>query len=357
MKRVIQKIFLVILAVVVVVCGVGIYSLFYNPDKNDSKPIVTDAAGTTYLAVVDESGTTYAVVTDANGNRYAAEYNNGEIGNTVGQINDQISSEDLPSNYTGTTFEATADITAYTGDVQTTTSTTTTTTTTTTSATTTTTAQTEDTTTTTVTATTDSQTTTQYDPNALTAFRIKKYLDVFSSGTYLMEATTNDPSFAEPFTMAMKNGDVYLETKIELDETADPLNCKILILNNGDTVYLIIDDYEKYIKVPANIIGEDMDMASMMSDFGDVELGEITVSQVEIGGQQLILESYISPEDGTTINYYFDGDVLVRKDNIKTDGTIDSTFFSRVTSDVPDSTFEIPNGYGYFNAAWLGAFM
>ncbi len=349
MKRIIQKIFLVILCIVIAVGAVGAYKLFYNPQKND-KITVTDVYGSTYLAVVDDKGTTLAVVTDAEGNRYAAEYNNGEVGSTLGNINDQIAAEDLPTNFTGTTFEATADVTAYTGDVQTTTSSTTQTTT-------------EVTTTTTTTNTQQGNTTTQptteanKDPNALEAYRIKKYIDVFSGGTYLMTATTNDPSFSEPFTMAMKNGDVYLETKIEVDEETGALNCKILILDNGETIYLIIDDIKKYFKVPADLIGEDMDMASMMADFGNVELGEIKVSEVEIGGQKLILESYVSPEDGMTVNYYFDGDILVRKDNISKDGTVDSTFFSKVTTDVPDSTFDVPDGYGYFNVSWIGALL
>lgn len=373
MKRIIQKIFLVILAIIVAAVGVSIYQYFTGPVTEPAKPTLTDAQGSTYLAVVGDDGTTYAVVTDESGNRYAAEYNGSDVGNTVGQINDHVAQSDLPTNYTGPTLEATADASAYKGDVQTTNSATSqvaqTTVASTTQATTVkpedTTAQTQQTTVqgqqTTQGGQTTSQvqqTTTQAQNGAetgLTAYRIQKYLDVFSNGTYLMEVSTAD--IEEPFTIAMKNGNVYLETKMEIDETQPPYNCRILILNNGETMYLIIDDVKKYFKVPADLLGEDMDMASMMADFADVELGEITVSEVEINGQKLILESYISPTDGSTINYYFDGDVLVRKDNVDKNGKVDSTYFSRVTSDVPDSTFDLPAGYGYFNMSLLGAFL
>ena len=76
--------------------------------------------------------------------------------------------------------------------------------------------------------------------------------------------------------------------------------------------------------------------------------------EVEINGEKLILESYNSKEYGTTVNYYFDGDVLVRRDNVYSDGHVDSTYFAQITTDVPDSCFEIPKGYGYLNLDWLG---
>jgi CTP:phosphocholine cytidylyltransferase-like protein len=86
-------------------------------------------------------------------------------------------------------------------------------------------------------------------------------------------------------------------------------------------------------------------------------VGEITVSEVEINGEKLILESYVSTVDGTTVNYYFQDDVLVRRDNIFADGHVDSTYFAVITTDVPDSYFEIPKGYGYINLSLLEGLM
>ena len=54
------------------------------------------------------------------------------------------------------------------------------------------------------------------------------------------------------------------------------------------------------------------------------------------------------------MQYYFDGDTLVRLDSTGEDGVVASTYITRITTDVPDSTFEIPKGYGYLNLDWLG---
>ena len=71
MKRIIQRVAIVV-AVLVVVIGIGTYFLTHDPDKPNSEqlaavPTVTDAQGTTYGVVVNEAGTTYVVVTDKTG--------------------------------------------------------------------------------------------------------------------------------------------------------------------------------------------------------------------------------------------------------------------------------------------------
>ena len=104
-------------------------------------------------------------------------------------------------------------------------------------------------------------------------------------------------------------------------------------------------------------MGEDFDMSAMMADFGMDDIGEVSVSTVDINGQQLILESYVSSVDGSTVNYYFNGDQLVRRDNISTSGVTDSIYVSKFMSDVPDSYFEVPDGYGYLNLSWIDALL
>lgn len=343
MKKIIRNIFLCFLAVVVVMCGCGYYFLFHDPHKDDipmAKPTVTDANGSTYLAVLDEQGTTYAVVTDPDGNRYAAEFNGSQVGQTVGQINDQIKLEDVPQNQqSGPSFEVTADPNKVQGDVKPQENTTAPN-------------KQEET-------TSPSQQTppSQSEPKPSDAYRIEKYLNIFKSGNYLMQITTNDPDLSGPITMATKKGNMYVETGLKMDENSEPLAIKMIYRNDKDTMYLLFDDIKKYSKIPSDLMGEDMDFGSMMSEFGTIELGEVTVSEVEINGQKLILESYISPADGATNNYYFDGDILVRKDAVYSNGKTDSTYFSKITTDVPDSYFEIPAGYSYLNISWLAALM
>lgn len=351
MKKIIRNIFLCFLAIVVVGAGCGYYFLFHDPNGGDipvAKPTVTDANGSTYLAVLDEQGTTYAVVTDADGNRYAAEFNGSQVGATVGQINDQIKLEDVPQNQqqNGPAFEVTADPNIAQGDVshvapqQNTTA-----------------PQKQEETTK---APSQQQTPPQQDvtdPNAMTAYRIEKYLNIFKSGNYLMQISTNDPDLAGPITMATKNGNMYVETGLKFDENSEPFDIKMIYRNDNQTMYLLFDSVKKYSKIPEDMMGEDMNFGSMMSEFGSIELGEVTVSEVEINGQRLILESYISPADGATNNYYFDGDILVRKDAVYSNGKTDSTYFTKITTDVPDSYFEIPSGYSYLNISWLAALM
>ncbi len=341
MKKILRRIFLSLFVVIVVCAGVGVYWFTHDSEKpTNSDTYLTDAYGSTYLAVVDGDGHTYAVVTDAQGNRYAAEFNGSEIGSTVGQINDDISLDEVPTNFTGEHIDVTVS-NKYDGDVATTLPTLP--------------DNSEDKTTTKKDGKNDNTTTTKKPdkkPGKLEAYRIEKYQKVFSSGTYLMEITTNDPDIGDmPVTMAIKNGNMYIDTTIE------GMSCKMLYLRNKDTMYLIFDDWKKYCKLPEDMMGEDMDMSAMLNEMNESDIGKITVSEVEIGGDKLILESYNSTVDGTTVNYYFDGDTIVRRDNISPSGVVDSTYFARLTTDVPDSYFEIPDGYGYLNLDWLSAMM
>ncbi len=332
MKKILRRIFLCLLVVIVVCAGVGVYWFTHEPDRpSNADTYFTDAEGSTYLAVVDSEGHTYAVVTDENGNRYAAEFDGNTIGSTVGQINDDIALDDVPTNFTGEHIDITNG-NKYTGDVATTLPTL------------------PDST------TKKDDTATTKKPNKLEAYRIAKYQKIFTSGTYLMEITTNDPDIGDmPVTMAIKNGNMYVQMAMNLESTT--MNCGMLYLKSKDTMYLIFDDWKKYCKMPEEALGEDMDMSAMLSEMGESDIGKITVSEVEIDGKKLILESYNSTVDGSTVNYYFDGETLVRKDNISQGGVVDSTYFNRITTDVPDSYFEIPNGYGYLNLDWLSLMM
>lgn len=346
MKKILRRIFLSLLVVVVVCAGVGVYWFTHDPEvPTNSDTYLTDAQGSTYLAVVDGEGHTYAVVTDDQGNRYAAEFDGNQIGSTVGQINDDISLDEVPTNFTGEHMDVTAG-NKYDGDVATTlptlpddiTK--------------------EDQTTTKKDDKNDDTTTKKPDkkPGKLEPYRIEKYQKVFSSGTYLMEITTNDPDLGDmPVTMAIKNGNMYVRMTMNLESTT--MNCSMLYLRSKDTMYLLFDDWKKYSKMPEGMMGEDMDMSAMLNEMNKSDIGKITVSEVEIGGKKLIMESYNSTVDGTTVNYYFDGDTLVRRDDISPSGVVDSTYFNRITTDVPDSLFEIPKGYGYLNLGFLEAMM
>ncbi len=348
MKRILTRIFVVLLIIVAVVGGTAYFLLFSGPDDTPditvtTQPTMVDSSGKSHLVVVDGNGTSYAVVTDPDGNRYAAEYSGNEIGSTVGQVNDQIALEDLPSSADpGQQIVVTNNPSDYMGDVGTTAPVPST--------------QAPVTVPTTSGSDNNPDSTTlppqTEDPNALVPYRIEKYEKIFASGTYLMEITTNDPDLGEtPITMAIKGGNMYVNTTIE------GMKCQMIFDSQTETMYVVFTDWKKYCKLPEDMLGEDFDMSGMMADFGTGELGEITVSLADINGQQLILESYVSPADGSTVNYYFNGDQLVRRDNISKTGTVDSIYVSKFMSDVPDSYFRVPDGYGYLNLSWIDALM
>ncbi len=344
MKKIIRGIVLGLLAVVVIVASVAAYFLFGQKGPGvDSKLIMTDAKGNSYLAMVDEkSGETLFAVTDDNGKIYAAVTDaNGNVGNTVGDVGDVVDISDLPTNYTGPNIDVSANASDYSGKVESTT------------------APAESTT---QTAGTTNSNSSQTKPNSnnsttkkkddeLTAYRIKKYQKLFAGGTWLMEFTSNDEDLGDvPITAAVKNGNVYIATKFQ------SMDCKILYLNGSGgksgTTYLIIDAFKKYSKMPEDLVGDEMNVDNLMGNFGTEINKKITVSKANVGGKELICESYVA-DDGSVVKYYFDGETLVRRDNENTDGTVDSTYISKLTSDVPDSLFEIPSNYGYLNLSFL----
>ncbi len=197
------------------------------------------------------------------------------------------------------------------------------------------------------------------DPYRLEAFRIKQYHQAISGGTFLMETTMEDPDLGStPVIMAIKNDNTYVETSMSSEGIN--LDAKVIYIGSTNTTYLIIDNWKKYTKLPEDLMGdtEGLDMASTLQEsYSEEEIKNVKVSEVELGGKRMILESYNS--GGTTVNYYFDGDKLVRRDDVYSDGTVSSTVFKKFTTNVPDSYFEVPDGYGYLNLSWLeslGAF-
>lgn len=338
MKKIIRGIFLGIISIVIIAVSAVAVMLFGPEGKTEVvRPTVTDASGNVYLQAVGEAGETYAVVTDQSGNIWAAEYDNGKVGSTVASLDGQFDLNDIPKNYEGEKFDETVNANVFTGSVQTEPSTT---------------KQVETTSSGSSPSTsTPNEPTTEKQPSEDKPFRMEKYQKIFQSNTYLMEFTTDDADLGDtPIVAAAKGGNILIETSIE------GIACKMLYLADKDTTYLLFDSFKKYCKLPESLLGEDMNMSdlNMGANFAsDVTADDIEYSTVTINGQTLNCESYTT-EEGKQMKYYFDGDTLVRLDCVSKEGVATSTFISRISSDVPDSTFEIPKNYGYLNLSWLG---
>ena len=361
-NRVVKRVMagLSVAAVVVTVIGV-LYivrpELFGKGLKTNADPYVTDPAGTSYLAVELGDGAIYAAVTDADGKIYAAKIQeDGSIGERVADIGDQVEMKDLPKNYTGAPVEDSQDAAAYKGSV----------------------AQTDPTQTTTAAPTTAAPTTAApttdapTDPTASTAsviapivttepttavpttvpttepvrktHKVDKYRTLFESGQYLIEFTTDEEALGDtPVTAAVKNGNLMMTASIE------NWDVKMIYRAADDKTYLLIPTIKKYLLVPENVMGEDLDMSEMVSDFTiEGDDAQIETSQVTINGVPLVCET-VTGADGKKTQYYFDGDTLVRMDSEQDDGTVERTYISRISSDVPDELFDIPTGYAFLN--------
>lgn len=370
MKKILRRIFLGIVAIIVIAVAVGIIRMQTHVEK-DVRVTMTDPEGNSYVAYIEDNGETLARVTDENGELWKAQINaDGSVGEKVEKDTDHKAEDLTTTKYTGPEIDVSNDVTAFAGDVseggngsQGTQAAPTTTTG---SATTATNGGSNSGSTTTAanggsngssTSTTAAQkpagqTTTQQ--NTANEPNIIRYQKMFASGTYYMEFTTNDEELGDtPIVTAAKNGNILITTSIE------GMKCEMLYLADKDKTYLVLNDYKKYCSVPEDLMGDDFDMSemSLADKFGsDVSPNAITTDTVTINGKSLTRESY-ETADGAKMSYYFDNGTLVRLDN-NTDGEAPvETYITKVTNDVPDSTFDIPKGYGYLNLSWLNAFV
>ncbi len=324
MKKILKRVFISLICLLVI-GGVALYVFFTSGEKEIENLIVTDAAGSTYRVHIDEDkNTTYALVTDENGKVWGADFDGKTVGSTRQPLDDIYDAGDVPDvKYTGEHMDHTAKAEDYMGNIS------------------------------------------QVDPSqpdnqggensgtvpenpALKPYRIHKYQDLFAGGRYLMVITMvdKDGNAETPATMAVKNGNFYVSTE------AEGVTAQMLYMASTDTVYLLIDFLKKYCEVPEDMM-EGMEFSEMSEKFQITDIGEITVTEANLNGKKLICESYVA-SDGDTFNYYFDeSDMLVRRDIIAPSGKTETTLWSQITTEVPDSYFEIPKGYSYLNISWL----
>lgn len=343
MKDIIKKVIVGVLAVAVVL-GAAIYRFFlYDPNKPqnvETQPTVVDAAGTTYYAVTDpNTGSTMVIVTNANGEQYKAEFDGQTVGGTTVPVSEGEVQGTLPSNYTGPHIDVSATTGSHQNSPQTTYSTT-------------------NPGTTVAQVPSSTAAPSVQDTTAPAGNRIDVYQTVFQSGNLLMEIEDEELG---PVTVALKGNKMYLEASMALDETSTS-NFAFKFIFNGDkkdasnpngTWYMLIDSFKKYSTMPKDMIG-DMDVNAMLkglSSEGDTSL-VYTTSYEDVDGVLLVCESTVD-KNGNTLKHYFDGDVLVRSETISPDGSVSITKFSKISTNVPDSLFEIPSDYSYINLEWI----
>lgn len=323
MKKILKRVFICLL-VILVAGGVALYVFFTSGEKEIPNLIVTDAAGSTYRIHIDEDkDTTYALVTDENGKVWGADFDGKTVGSTRHPLDDIYDAADVPDvKYTGVQMDHTANAQDYMGNIP-------------------------QTPTQPTQPNGENQGTTPEEPT-LQAYRIQKYQTLFAGGRFLMVTTMVDSNGVAdtPATMAVKNGNFYVSTESE------GMSMQMIYLASNDTAYMLIDFMKRYCEIPEDMM-EGLEFSTLLDNFQITDIGEITVSEVDFNGKTLICESYVA-SDGDTFNYYFDeNDMLVRRDIISPSGSTNTTLWSQITTEVPDSYFEIPKNYSYLNISWL----
>lgn len=306
---------LIFLMVVIVLASAVVC---FKSVKGSSKKTltVTDPDGITYLAVIDQNNNVYAGITDMNGNLYGARIDS----NGYPVLDDSlyvVGSYDgtLPKNNTtavsvnqtnsGSTYNYNAAVSVIDSTGKT---------------------------------TAEGET----QANEQKEYLTDKYRKLFASGTYSMKFTSDDPDIPGEVLTAFKNGSVYMETTIE------GIPAKVIYNDTTKTGVIVLSSLRTYCTLPDDMVS---DMASGALDVdGADDYKKVKVYKVSINGRECTCESF-SYENGEVKNYYYyDGD-LVRMDLIDADGSSTVYNITAISSDVPDSYFEMPKGYIKLNLA------
>lgn len=285
--------------------------------RNSSKQTltITDPDGMTYLAILDQNNNVYAGITDPSGNLYGARIDSdgypvldeslyvvGEYTGTLPRNN--TTAVDIQQTNSGTTYNYNAEVSIV-----------------------------ED---------TDSKSSTKADKSNNSSSSEKaelmseKYLKLFASGTYFMKFTSTDPDIPGEIIMAFKGGSIYLETTVE------GIPAEVIYNDATKQGAIVIKQFRTYCTLPDDMIAE---MSGGAIDVEKaMEYDTVKTYKVDINGRECICESF-TYADGDVKNYYFYNKELVRMDFIEPDGSSTIYNISEISSNVPDSYFEMPKGY------------
>lgn len=181
-------------------------------------------------------------------------------------------------------------------------------------------------------------------------YKVDAYQEIFKSGRFLMKI--KDPELGSVI-MAMSGNKMLVEASME--------GVTMKMLYDGDktdkdnpngTWYIIIDKIKKYSPISADLVG-DMNVKELTKEFANSsDDTDYKTSTETVNGEVLYCESCVDA-NGNTTKYYFKGDQLVRSDSISPSGAVSTTEFQEVSGNVDDSFFAIPDGYAKWDISWL----
>ena len=186
----------------------------------------------------------------------------------------------------------------------------------------------------------------------LGVYRIAKYQKIFNAGTYMMTFVTNDDDLGNtPITIAVRNGYMYMETEVE------GITMKMIYNGKNDKTYMVLDDYNVYVTLTEELMGEDIDISATIEEYGKINVsGKITSSYAKIGGKTVVCEQYKDSVTGDTIKYYFNNDVIYAVDTIdRNTGKVSRVLYKSFTTSVPSSLFSVPKSYAHISSSIIEA--
>lgn len=342
-----RKILIFLICFLAILCAIGaaiLFNLLYDPDKSAMEvptkyaqvsATATDKDGNVYAAVVDANGVTYAAMQDTNGDLWQVAFNpDGSLGKPISCLNGLPGMDAIFTTVPGATNPNTTkpivqsnNQSDYEGEAE------------------------NDTTPTKKHSKNDGNKKPN-KTNGETELNVVKFKRLIQNSNYYIEFTTNDPTLGtEPIVSAVKDGNIAFNTTIE------DMNCKVIYRVDKDKAYAVIDDWNVYAALPNSMFKKENvslgDLNILASYFSREFDNENTMqSQAEINGKKVTRETCVTSK-GTRYDYYFDKGNFVRIDITTADGELTTMYINKISTDVPDEIFVIPQGYRYLNLSWM----
>ncbi len=171
----------------------------------------------------------------------------------------------------------------------------------------------------------------------------KRYTDIIASGKYTMDMVIKTESNGEEITIpfyVIRDGDkMYLETAMPVNGTG---SMKAAFLLRDETCYFIIPGMRAYMTMPADDIGELLDIDTEMIE-SDSNATYVSSGEVEYNGQKFICDVYES--EGSTIKYYYTDSEIKRVESTDPNGVTTIMEFNEVSNKTDSSKLKVPSGY------------
>lgn len=170
---------------------------------------------------------------------------------------------------------------------------------------------------------------------------LKYYRDLFNSPQYTMKQymsfTIGDVE-TKSTTTTMRDGERYAVVTQWQSGEGEPSTFRIIM--DGDTIYNVDDATKTYWSTPKS---EEMDIpmqtGELMKQF---ERMEYVQGEAEVDGKVYQTETYV--DQGLTMTYFFDGNVLKFIDAISENAST-RTYIESAETSVDKAMFEIPDDY------------